>query len=224
MNSLERVSSFVKSYIPDDEGVLGDIYAEAIANSVPVMRPETRELLKTQLLLKKCKNILEIGTAVGYSALFMKKYVAGNAHITTIEINPERVIDAKENIKRVYGCSDEDIEGASGIEIIQGDAYEVIKTLPADSYDFVFMDAAKGQYINYLQELYRVVKLDALIFTDNVLQEGEILESHFAVNKRNRTIHDRMREFLRVITTEPRLESSILSVADGVALSVVVEK
>ena len=218
MNSLERVSSFIKSYIPDDEGILGEIYTEAVACGVPVMRPETRELLKTQLLLKNCVNVLEIGTAVGYSAMFMKKYLPENAHITTLEINPERVADARRNFARVYGDKD------SGITLLEGDAYELIKILPADSFDFVFMDAAKAQYMSYLTELYRVVKVGALIFTDNVLQEGEILESHFTVNKRNRTIHDRMREFLRYITTDERLESSILSVADGVALSVVVRK
>lgn len=218
MNELVRVSSFIQSYIPDDEGVLGEIYAKAKKDGVPVMRPETRELLKTQLLLKSCSNVLEIGTAVGYSALYMKQYLPEDAHITTLEINPERVKDATENIKLVMGYKD------PRITILEGDAYEIIKTLPENTYDFVFMDAAKAQYLNYLQELYRVVKKGTLIFTDNVLQEGEILESHFTVNKRNRTIHDRMREFLRVITTDNRLETSILSVADGVALSVVVDK
>jgi predicted O-methyltransferase YrrM len=218
LNSLERVSSFIKSYIPDDEGALGEIYAKALRDGVPVMRPETKELLKTQLLLKHCSNVLEIGTAVGYSALFMKQYIAENAHITTMEINPDRVRDAEENIKKVMGDKD------SGITILQGDACELIKTLPEAGFDFVFMDAAKAQYLNYLNELYRVVKPGALIFIDNILQEGEILESHFTVNKRNRTIHDRMREFLRVITTDKRLATSILSVADGVAISVVLEE
>jgi predicted O-methyltransferase YrrM len=179
------------------------------------MRPETKELLKTQLLLKRCTNVLEIGTAVGYSALFMNQYLDDDAHITTIEINPERVKDARENIKKVMGDTE------PGISILQGDACEVIKTLPEESFDFVFMDAAKAQYLNYLNELFRVVRKGTLIFVDNILQEGEILESHFTVNKRNRTIHDRMREFLRVITTDKRLATSILSVADGVALIVV---
>jgi predicted O-methyltransferase YrrM len=218
VNELERVSSFIKSYIPDDEGTLGEIYARAIEDGIPVMRPETKELLKTQLLLKRCTDVLEIGTAVGYSSLFMKQYLPAEAHITTMEISPERVRDAEENIKKVCGDTD------SGITILQGDACELIKELPADSFDFVFMDAAKAQYLNYLNELYRVVRCGALIFVDNILQEGEILESHFTVNKRNRTIHDRMREFLRIITTDKRLATSILSVADGVAICVVVGK
>jgi predicted O-methyltransferase YrrM len=145
----------------------------------------------------------------------MKQYLDDDAHITTIEINPERVKDARENIKKVMGDTE------PGISILQGDACEVIKTLPEESFDFVFMDAAKAQYLNYLNELFRVVRKGTLIFVDNILQEGEILESHFTVNKRNRTIHDRMREFLRVITTDKRLATSILSVADGVALIVV---
>ncbi len=212
MITLDRVSSFIKSYIKDDEGLLGEIYSRALADKVPVMRPETRELIKTQLLLKKPLNILEVGTAVGYSALYMSQYISCEARITTIELDEERVKTAQQNINAA-GKSNQ-------IQIIQGDAAFVLKTLDTACYDFAFVDAAKGQYINYLPDVKRIVAKDGVIISDNILQDGEVLESHFVVEKRNRTIHDRMREYLYAITHDDELATSILSVADGVAISI----
>lgn len=210
--TMERISAFVRSYIKDDEGELGRIYLEAIRNGVPVMRPETRELLKTQLIMKKPMQILEIGTAVGYSSIYMSNYLAESGEITTIELDEERVNIARANIKAM--------NKEKVITVIQGDAYEVLKTLPEDCYDFAFVDAAKGQYINYYPDVMRVVKSGGIIISDNVLQDGEVLESHFTVDKRNRTIHDRMREYLYTITHDDRLDTALLSVGDGVAVSV----
>jgi predicted O-methyltransferase YrrM len=212
MISLNRVSSFVKSYIKDDEGELGRIYREACENGVPVIRPETRELIKTQLILTKPRNVLEIGTAVGYSSLYMCRYLSADAHITTMELSEERVAKAMENISLVGE--------ERRITVMQGDAAELLKTLPDAAYDFAFVDAAKGQYIFYLPELLRIVQPGGLIISDNILQDGAILESHFAVEKRDRTIHDRMREYLYTLCNDDRLDTAILSVADGVALSV----
>lgn len=207
-----KVSSFIRSYIADDEGHLGEIYAEAVEQQVPVIRKETRELLKTQLLLLKPFHILEIGTAVGYSSLYMTKWLPKEAHITTIEISDERIQKAKENIASM-GKENQ-------ITILEGDAADVLKTLSDDMYDFIFVDAAKGQYIFYLPDVLRVAKPGALIFSDNILQDGDVLESHFTVEKRNRTIHDRMRDYIYALCNEECLETAILSVADGVALSV----
>lgn len=209
---MERISSFIKSYIEDDEGILGQIYSDAIHDRVPVMRKETRELIKTQLIMKKPMQILEIGTAVGYSSLFMSNYLADGGRITTIELDSERVKIAKDNINK--------LEKADIIQVLQGDAYQVLKTLPDKTYDFAFVDAAKGQYINYYPDVMRVVKSGGVIISDNVLQDGDVLESHFTVDKRNRTIHDRMREYLYTITHDDRLDSAILSVGDGVAISI----
>ncbi len=210
--TMERISSFIKSFIRDDEGKLGQIYLEAVKNQVPVMRPETRELLKTQLIMKKPMQILEIGTAVGYSSIYMSNYLAEGGRITTIELDEERVKVARSNIA---DTNKQDI-----IKVIQGDAYEVLKTLSDDYYDFAFVDAAKGQYINYYPDVMRVVKSGGVIVSDNVLQDGDVLESHFTVDKRNRTIHDRMREYLYTITHDDRLETALVSVGDGVAISV----
>ena len=213
---LSKVSSFIRSYIADDEGHLGEIYAEAGEQQVPVIRKETRELLKTQLLLLKPANILEIGTAVGYSSLYMTKWIPEGSHITTIEISDERIKKAKQNIASM-GKEQQ-------ITILEGDAAQVLKTLSDNTYDFIFVDAAKGQYICYLPDVLRVATDGALIFSDNILQDGDVLESHFTVEKRNRTIHDRMREYIYALCNEKCLETSILSVADGVALSVYKQK
>lgn len=212
MVTLDRVSSFVRSYIKDDEGLLGQIYNKALEDKVPVMRPETKEFIKTQLLIKKPINIIEIGTAVGYSALFMSQYIAKEAHITSIELDEDRVREAEANILKA-GKKEQ-------IKIIQGDAAEVLKTLTDSMYDFAFVDAAKGQYINYLPDVKRIIKTDGVIISDNILQDGEVLESHFVVEKRNRTIHDRMRDYLYAITHDEELSTSVLSVADGIAVSV----
>lgn len=212
MPSFDRISSFIRSFVRDDEGVLGEIYLNAVAEGVPVIRPETRELLKIQLLLKNPKNILEIGTAVGYSSLYMSNYIGENSHITTIELDSERAEAAILNI--------DSMDKSDVINVICGDAAEVLKTLDSEKYDFAFVDAAKGQYINYLPDIIRIIKPEGLIVSDNILQEGEILESHFTVEKRNRTIHDRMREYLYAICNDDRIDTAILSVGDGVALSV----
>ncbi|MBQ9277737.1 MAG: O-methyltransferase [Lachnospiraceae bacterium] len=212
MSDIKRISSFVNSYIKDDEGLLGEIYYKAVSDGVPVIRKEARELLKTQLLIKKPKNILEIGTAVGYSSLFMSQFISNESRITTIELDEQRVIEAGNNIKLL---GKEEV-----IKVIKGDALEIISGLPDASYDFLFVDAAKGQYINYYENLVRIAEPGAIIVSDNILQDGEILESHYTVEKRNRTIHDRMREYLYKITHDERVESAILSVADGMAVTI----
>lgn len=215
MADQDRISSFIHSFIRDDEGLLGEIYRDARKNGVPIIRQETRELLKTQLLLKKPMSVLEIGTAVGYSSLFMSGYLNEDARITTIELDEERIRIARANI--------EAMNREKQIQVLPGDAAEVLKTLPDDTYDFVFVDAAKAQYIFYLPDVLRVAKKGAVVISDNILQDGQVLESHFAVEKRDRTIHDRMREYLYTICNTKEMETALLSVGDGVAISVVQE-
>ena len=195
MNEFARITSFVRSMAKEDAGALGELYRDAVKRGVPVIRPEARELLKTQLLLKKPKRVLEIGTAVGYSSIYMTGFLSEDAQITTLEL----------------------------IQVICGDAAETLKELPDDTYEFAFVDAAKAQYIYYLPDVLRVLKPGGVIVSDNILQEGEVLESHFLVEKRNRTIHDRMREYLYVLTHDDRLETAILPVGDGMAISIVQE-
>lgn len=213
MRDFQRISSFINSYNKDDEGYLGEIYEKALADKVPVMRKETRELIKLLIMMNKPVNILEIGTAVGYSALYMSRYASCHSHITTIELDEERYNTAVANFDQLgMGMM---------ITAIKGDASDVLKDLIQDNncYDFVFVDAAKGQYINYYEDVMKLTKQGSVIVSDNVLQDGEILESHYLVNKRDRTIHDRMRDYLHMIKNDKRLETAILSVGDGVSVS-----
>lgn len=208
-----RVSSFIKSLYRDDEGVLGEIYKKALREGVPVIRTDTREYLKHELLIKKPMRLLEIGTAIGYSSLYMSLFLGSDAKIKTVELDKDRFMQACENI-RMMGKE-------NVISPIHGDAFDVIKGLEDDMYDMIFLDGPKGQYINYLPELIRVIKNEGIIISDNVLQEGEILESHFAVEKRNRTIHDKMREYLYKLTHEDGLHTTVIPVGDGLAVTYV---
>ena len=159
---------------------------------------------------KKPKRILEVGTAIGFSAILMSEYAPEDCKITTIEKYEKRIPIALENFKRA-GKEDK-------ITLIEGDALEVIKGLDGE-YDFIFMDAAKGQYIYYMPEVIRLLSRDGVLVSDNVLQDGDIIESRFAVERRNRTIHSRMREYLYELKHHKLLETSIIPLGDGVALS-----
>lgn len=207
----ERAASYVRSLISESDAVLDAIAREARKDYVPIIRPETGELLKVLLLMKKPMHILEIGTAVGYSAIYMSRYIPDGAHISTIESYEPRVVKARENFQ-LAGVTDR-------ITLHSGDASKVLPTLD-ESYDFVFMDAAKGQYMCFFDEVYRLLAPGGILVSDNVLQDGEILESHFTVPKRNRTIHDRMREYLYMLKHREGLETTVLTIGDGIALSV----
>ena len=207
MNSIvdERVVSFINSFKKDDSTICQEIEKEARESYVPIIRKEMAEFLKTILAIKNPLNILEIGTAVGYSAILMSENISPKARITTIENYDVRIPIARNNFVR---AGKEDV-----IKLIEGDAAKVLKELDG-TYDFIFMDAAKGQYINYL------LKTDGILITDNVLQEGEIVESRYAVTRRNRTIYERMREYIYAVTHSPELVTSIIPIGDGITLSI----
>lgn len=210
----ERIRTFVKSYIKEDSDKLEEIYSSAVEREVPVIREDTRDYLRLLLNQVKPVKVLEIGTAVGYSALFMAEVLdnIGEYHIDTIELDDVRAEEAQGHITE-FGKEDK-------IYLYRGDAAEVLKTL-TEKYDFIFIDAAKAQYMNYLQAVMKLVHADSVIVTDNVLESGLVLESHFLVEKRDRTIHDKLREYLYTLKNDERLETAILSIGDGVAVSVV---
>ncbi|MCM1157078.1 MAG: O-methyltransferase [Bacteroidales bacterium] len=207
----ERITSFINSLNPDDEEIIKIIEREAVEDEVPIIRRETREWIKTMLLIKKPVRILEVGTAVGFSAIYMSRFLPEQGHITTIEKWEPRIARAKENFKRT-GTEDR-------ITLLEGDAADILKDMQG-SFDFIFMDAAKGQYIHFLPEVIRLLEKDGVLISDNVLQDGEILESRYVVNRRNRTIHSRMREYLYTLKHHEQLETSVIPLGDGVALSV----
>lgn len=206
----ERMSAFIDSMDKGNTPFLDEIEEYAIETQVPIIRKSMQSLLKFLLAYAKPKNILEVGTAIGFSALLMSEYAPEDCHITTIEKYEKRIPIARENFKKA-GKED-------AITLLEGDAVEILADLQ-DSYDIIFMDAAKGQYIHFLPDILRLLKPGGLLISDNVLQDGDIVESRFAVTRRNRTIHARMREYLYELKHNLQLETVILPVGDGVTLS-----
>lgn len=211
MTDDERLITYIRSLESPESPLLEQIEREALDSFVPVIRKETQSFLKVLLLIKKPVRILEVGTAVGFSALLMSEYMPEGGRITTIENYEKRIPIARENFRRA-GREEQ-------ITLIEGDALEVMKSL-AGPYDLIFMDAAKGQYIHYLPEAVRLLDTGGVLVSDNVLQDGEVIESRFAVERRNRTIHSRMREYLYELKHHDSLLTSILPLGDGIALSV----
>lgn len=206
----ERMAAFIDSLDKGNTPFLDEIEKNALAEQVPVIRKPMQSLLKFLLALTKPQNILEVGTAIGFSALLMDEYSPAGCHITTMEKYQKRIAAAKENFKRA---------GAENrITLLEGDAAELLTELE-DSYDFIFMDAAKGQYINFLPDVLRLLAPGGILVSDNVLQDGDIIESRFAVTRRNRTIHTRMRDYLYELKHNAWLETVVLPVGDGVTLS-----
>jgi predicted O-methyltransferase YrrM len=206
----ERIASFINSFNGSYDDVITSIRKEAEEQGVPIIRQEAGEFIKLLMLMNKPVNILEIGTAVGFSAIFMSRFLREDGHITTIENYPPRIEKAMENIEKA-GAGDK-------ITLIPGDAQDILPTLKTE-YDFIFMDAAKGQYGCFFTEAVKLLKQDGILLCDNVLQDGDVLESRFAVTRRNRTIHSRMREYLYELKHDDRLETAILNIGDGMSLS-----
>ena len=206
----ERMISYLHSLERKNSEILERIEEEALASYVPIIRKEMQSFLKVLLLIKKPARILEVGTAVGFSAILMSEYMPENGHITTIEKYEKRIPIARENFRRAgkENC----------ITLLEGDALELMKEL-SGPYDLIFMDAAKGQYINYMPEAIRLLSEEGVLVSDNVLQDGDIIESRFAVERRNRTIHSRMPEYLYELKHDERLETAIIPLGDGVAVS-----
>ena len=211
MITESRLTAYINSLDQGDGELIEQIAETAVKNRVPIIRRETAALLKTMVTLVSPARILEVGTAVGYSALLMASVMPENCRITTIEKYETRIPEAKENF-RLAGMEEK-------ITLLEGDAGEILAGL-SGSFDFIFMDAAKGQYINWLPDILRLLRDGGLLMSDNVLQDGTIMESRYAVERRDRTIHERMREYLYTLKHMDEFETSILPVGDGVALSV----
>jgi predicted O-methyltransferase YrrM len=206
----ERLVTYINSLDTGNTAMLDQIEREATADYVPIIRKEMQSFLKFLLAMKKPARILEVGTAVGFSAILMAEYDPVPCQITTIENYEKRIPIARENFKRAGK--------EAQIALLEGDAAEVLKTLEGP-YDFIFMDAAKGQYIHFLPEILRLLAKDGVLVSDNVLQDGDVIESRFAVTRRNRTIHKRMREYLYTLTHSEELVTAVLPVGDGITLS-----
>lgn len=207
----ERLVTYIHSLDPEDSPLIREIAVEAKADAVPIVRKETGQLLRTMIAMRQPTSILEVGTAIGYSAILMAEKMPEECHLTTIEKYEKRIPIAKANFARA-GMADR-------ITLLEGDAADILKGL-TESYDFIFMDAAKGQYIHFFDDVMRLLALGGVLISDNILQDGDILESRYAVERRQRTIHSRMREYLYLLKHHEKLTTAILPIGDGVAISV----
>ena len=211
----ERLVTYINSLDQGNTEILDEIEREAIETYVPIIRKEMQSFLRLLLTMQKPMRILEVGTAVGFSAILMAEYGPKDCQIVTIENYDKRIPIAKKNFIRAGK--------ESQITLLEGDAAEVLPTLK-DPFDLIFMDAAKGQYIHFLPEVFRLLKNGGVLVSDNVLQDGDIIESHFIVERRNRTIYKRMREYLYELTHRDDLTTAVLPIGDGITVSTKHEK
>lgn len=212
----DRFSVFAQSFEPDLSVELEKLRLEAEREGIPIIRREMQGFLRFLLHVRKPSRVLEIGSGIGFSALFMFSCLGeimelSDIHIDSIEIDPEHVRKATEHVSR--------FDADKNIKLIEGDAHEELDQLIAP-YDFIFLDGPKAQYPLYLPRLIDLLNPGDMLVADNILKEGEIIESKYAVERRQRTIHMRMREFLNQVMHDERLTSTVLSVGDGVCVSV----
>ena len=206
----DRIVTYLHSLERSNSPILEEIEKQAHIDGVPIIRKEMESFLRVMIGLSKPKKILELGTAVGYSAILMSE-CSEDINIVTIENYEPRIIEAKKNIKKA--------QKEDRITLLEGDALEIMKGLD-ETFDFVFMDAAKAQYIYFLPEIMRLLKKGGVLIADNVLQEGDLVESKFATRRRDRTIHTRMREYMYQVKNSPELETTIVPIGDGITMSI----
>ena len=207
----ERMRTYINSLDMGNTPFLEELEQYAIRERVPIIRREMQSFIKMFLAVNRPKRILEVGTAIGFSTLLMCEYGPEDLEIVTIENYEKRIPIAKENFRRAGR--------EAQITLLEGDAGQILKELE-DSFDMIFMDAAKGQYGSFFDESIEKLKSGGILLCDNVLQDGDVLESRFAVTRRNRTIHARMREYLYSLTHDERLETGIFNIGDGMSLSI----
>lgn len=190
-------------------GSLGELEELAHENGVPVIPHETVVFLQFLLKQKQPKNILEIGTAIGFSASLMAESLGKEAKITTIDRFPVMIEKAKNNFAKL-GLTEQ-------VTLLEGDAADLLSTLKGP-YDFIFMDSAKSKYITFLPECLRLLSEDGVLMVDDIFQAGTVLQPIEEIPRKNRSIHRHLNEFLDEITKSPELTSTLLPLGDGVAL------
>ena len=211
----ERIAAYINYLDEELPPQLLALEKEALDNHVPIIKKEAQGILKFLLRLQQPISILEVGTAIGFSALFMSEYTIPECRITTIEKVPMRLVEAEKNL------ADERFPQRDKITLRKGEAMEVLQELVQEKkgYDFIFLDAAKAQYMSFLPELLKLLQEKGMLVTDNVLQDGTVINSKYSITRRDRTIHNRMREYLYTITHIEELDTIILPVGDGIAVS-----
>ena len=206
----ERLVTYINSLDQGNTKQLDEIEQKAKETYVPIIRKEMQSFLKLLLAMQKPMRILEVGTAVGFSAILMAEYGPKDCSIVTIENYDKRIPIARANF--------EFAQKSNQITLLEGDAAEILPTL-TEQFDLIFMDAAKGQYINFMDDVLRLLAVDGVLVSDNVLEDGDIIESHYIVERRNRTIYKRMREYLYELTHRDDLVTAVLPIGDGITVS-----
>ncbi len=215
MNDYDRIRTFIRSYAESGSSMINELYSDALKNDIPVIREDTREFLRVVIRMKCIESVLEIGTATGFSSIFMAECIGENADILTVEIGEEDYKKACENIKR--------FNFENRIKAVNADAVTFLKEELGNekAYDLIFIDAAKAQYGKYLELCLPHTHKGSVIICDNIFLDGKVFESHFLVEKRDRTVHDRMRSFIEDIKNDDRLDTAVLAIGDGVTISYV---
>jgi predicted O-methyltransferase YrrM len=204
-----EIDEFIRKTIAREEGIFKELEEYAAINHIPIIPPETAALLRIMVKIQRPARILEIGTAIGYSALIMAAASKGKFHIDTIEILEETASLAERNIQRSgFG---------SNIRVLRGDAFEILQCLTTP-YDMIFLDASKGQYPEYLPECLRLIREGGVILSDNVLYRGLVAQKGH-VDHKHRTIAVRLGEYLDSLCKNPLLDTAIIPIGDGLAVS-----
>lgn len=209
----QRIEIFLEKYRQQPPTYLVKLEQDALVADVPIIRRGTRDMLRYLLKTARPARVLEVGTAVGYSALYMKECLPETSHITTIEKVEMRLVEARKNLASY--------DKRGQITLLEGEAAELLHQLAEDGqqFDFIFMDAAKGQYLNFLPDVRQLLAKGGTLVSDNIFHEGDVLESRYAVTRRDRTIHGRMREYLQVLMEIKEWETICLPLGDGMTIS-----
>lgn len=205
----DYIAEYIENMLTDCPGKLGELQRKAYEEGLPIIPKDVVKLLGFILGIKKPKAILEIGMAVGFSASFMSQFLPEDGYIKTIDRYPVMIERARKNFKK-FGLENK-------ITILEGNANDILPDME-EQFDFVFMDAAKGQYITILPDVLRLTKKGGIIMADDILQEGRVAQEYTEIPRRQRTIHKRLNEFLYEITHNEKLRTTVLTVGDGVAL------
>lgn len=207
--TLDFIEKYIRDLIPENDDKLLELRKYAEENNVPIVQKETARFLEVMLGIIRPKSILELGTAIGYSAMLMYNSAGTEPMVTTIERSEEMISIAKENITK-YNLEDR-------INIKEGDCLDIIKELDG-KYDVIFLDAAKGHYNQLLEQCLRLLNDDGVIIADNVLFRG-MVASDDLVKRRKITIVKRMRTYLDMVSSDDRLITTVIPMGDGIAVT-----
>lgn len=206
---LPFIEEYIRKTLPNNTGLLGEMELYAEENHVPIVHKEVGVLLQVLTKATNTKKVLEIGTAIAYSTLLFCEAMGDDGHVTTIERNEKRILQAKVNIEKA--------NRAQNITLIEGDATEVLKGIEG-KYDLIFLDGAKGHYKDFLNDCINLLNSGGILVSDNTLYKGMVATDELVV-RRQRTIVNRMREYLAYICNHPQLDTSIIPIGDGLTIS-----